>query len=218
MRASPLWLMAVVPGMWDVAAPPPAQAPCSIAVELDVTAPIGSGHLELRVMTGEVERVWAPYGLTFCWTRTGEGCDGFEVRLRVRVVEAAVLPAASGGRAPDALGWILFVGDRPGRDIELSASAARSLVARARLGFRPLAAWPPSVGEPYVPRVLGRGLAHEIGHFVLGTRAHTRTGLMAPSFQPDRVVLEGLSRFALPRPVGQGIRSRCTGARLARSM
>ena len=86
------------------------------------------------------------------------------------------------------------------------------------MGFRPLAAWPPAFSDRYVPRVLGRGLAHEIGHVVLGSRVHTRTGLMAPSFPPDRVTLDEASRFGLPPALGDAVRGRCAAGRLARSM
>jgi hypothetical protein len=216
MRADRFWLLAVVPGLWDPSASPPPPVPCRVAIELHVKAPLALGTVELNVMAGEVERLWTPYGVTFCWARGAEACDGLEVRLRVHVAPTAALPVRDvPGR--EVLGWIPFTGDRPGTDIVLSASAARTLVAKARVGFRPLSAWPPALREQYVPRVLGRGLAHEIGHFVLASRAHTRTGLMAPAFPPDRVVLEGASRFALPPPIAARLRTECAAGRLARS-
>jgi hypothetical protein len=208
--------MAVVPGMWDPAVPPP-PTPCAIAIELRIKAPLAMGEVELHVMAGEVDRIWAPYGVTFCWSRSNGGCDGLEVRLRVQVAQRAELPGPAMSRR-DVLGWIGFVGSRPGTEIVVSADAARAVVARARVGSRPLAAWPPAFAERYVPRVLGRALAHEIGHFVLASRAHTRTGLMAPSFPPDRAAFEGASRFDLPSPEAARLRRQCEAVRLARSM
>jgi hypothetical protein len=207
--------MAVVPGLWDPVAPPPP--PCAIAIELRITAPLPTGDVELHLMAGEVDRIWAPYGVTFCWTRSDEGCAGVEVRLRVHVASRAELPAVSGPRR-HALGWIAFQGDRPGTEIALSVDAARAVVARARVGSRPLAAWPPAFGERFVPLVLGRALAHEVGHFVLASRAHGRTGLMAPSFPPDRVALEGPSRFSLSPSEAAQLRRQCGVAGYARSM
>jgi hypothetical protein len=212
MRANRLWLMAVVPGLWNAGASARAPMPCRIAIELHVKAPLVLGTLELNVMAGEVEHVWSPCGVSFCWTRAGEACDGLEVRLRVHVAPTASLPATA-PPGKDVLGWIPFFGERPGTDIVLSDAAARSLVAKARVGLRPLAAWPPVLREQYVPRVLGRGLAHEIGLFVLASRDHTRTGLMAPSFSPDRAGQPVIAGAALGRdPQQGGLRRTASGA------
>ncbi len=48
-----------------------------------------------------------------------------------------------------------------------------------------------------MPRVLGRALAHEIGHYVLQSRDHARTGLMTASFQPYAVTFGPTSWFRL---------------------
>jgi len=210
-RAHPYWMLAVFPWIWDAGPLPLLRdpPPCAIAIEVDIKAPLVFGTLELHVMSAEVERVWAPYGVTFCWTRDAAGCSGLEVRLRVLVAESVVPPGLTGHAGGDVLGWIPFVGDVPGTGIEVSVRAARTLVDQARVGFRPLAAWPAAVRERYVPIVLGRGLAHEIGHYVLRSREHTRTGLMAAAFQPDRVTLEAVSRFGLTAGPARALRAQC---------
>ena len=38
---------------------------------------------------------------------------------------------------------------------------------------------------------MGRALAHELGHFLLGSKRHSRTGLMAAQFRPDDVTFGG---------------------------
>ena len=215
MRAHPLWMLAVFSWIWDAGPlpllPPGPPPPCAIAIEVHVKAPLVFGTLDLRVITDEVARVWIPYGVTFCWVRGAGGCEGIEVRLRVLLAEVAVPRGLAIRTAGDVLGWIPFVDGVPGTDIELSVRAARALVSRARVGFRPLGAWPPAFAERYVPLVLGRGLAHEIGHYVLRSAAHTRTGLMTASFQPDRVTLEAASRFGLPAGMAREVRAQCGG-------
>jgi hypothetical protein len=55
----------------------------------------------------------------------------------------------------------------------------------------------------------GRALAHEIGHYVLGTREHASRGLMSSSFRPDEVTFGGVTRFSLPRPDAARMRLEC---------
>ncbi len=75
--------------------------------------------------------------------------------------------------------------------------AARGLVTAVDLGDRRLDQWPTSTWTELVPRVLGRALAHEIGHYVLQSRDHARTGLMAASFRPYAVTFGPTSWFRL---------------------
>jgi hypothetical protein len=208
MRALALSLAAVVPLMTDDTPRSAPIAPCALAIELHVRAPLTMGVVEWHVIAGEADRLWRRYGVTFCWTTGSSECDGLEVRLRVFVAEEARPPVpASVSRT--VLGWIAFSGSRPGTEITLSTAAARAIVDRSHVGDRALIAWPPAVRDRYVPRVLGRALAHEIGHYVLGCREHTRTGLMAASFDPDRITLEGASRFMLSQASAERVRAQC---------
>ena len=101
MRASPLWLLALVP--WVPA--PPAHAPltpetplsCALALELHIRAPLILGALQVSVTTGDVEHAWAPYGLSFCWGPSSQGCEGLEVRV-VLFAPQDTRTAASDGR------------------------------------------------------------------------------------------------------------------------
>jgi hypothetical protein len=208
MRALALSLVAVVPLMTDETPRSPPIAPCALAIELHVRAPLTVGVLEWHVITGEADRLWKRYGVTFCWTTSMSGCDRLEVRLRVFVAEEA-RPPVDASASGTVLGWIAFSGSTPGTEITLSIAAARAIVGRSHVGDRALIAWPPAVRDRYVPRVLGRALAHEIGHYVLGSREHTRTGLMAASFDPDRITLEGASRFTLSPASAGSVRAHC---------
>jgi hypothetical protein len=61
----------------------------------------------------------------------------------------------------------------------ISIHSARQLMAsvRGRAGYELI-----SLDERRLGVVLGRALAHEIGHYLLGTRTHARSGLMRPDF------------------------------------
>jgi hypothetical protein len=212
MRTCALPMLAVIPWIALEDAFPERPAPCAIAIELQVRAPVVWGYVEWQLLVGEVTRIWAPYGVTFCWDRDGESCRGVEVRLRVLLAQDP--PAPPRAAAPSLLGWIWFRGNEPGTDIVLSANGARSLVSRVRLGDRPLGDWSRSLVDDQVPRALARGLAHEIGHFVLRDRAHTARGLMASTFTPYELVFAPVTAFRLPPYSSAWVQRACVAAGL----
>jgi hypothetical protein len=52
--------------------------------------------------------------------------------------------------------------------------------------------------EQTLARVLGRALAHEIGHYLLASPAHTATGLMRATQSIQSLVKDDVSAFTLP--------------------
>jgi hypothetical protein len=78
------------------------------------------------------------------------------------------------------LGSIVFVDGRPaGRALTVSGGVALELVRRGIHG-RIFGEAPPRLRNQLVARAIGRAIAHEIGHYLLGPR-HTSRGLMRPS-------------------------------------
>ena len=53
-----------------------------------------------------------------------------------------------------------------------------AIVSDSPLLGRHVSEWPPDFREVVLGRVLGRALAHEIGHFLLRSRNHSAIGLM----------------------------------------
>jgi hypothetical protein len=207
MRMCAWPLLAVVPLVTPYDLPPAAWAPCSIAIELEVRAPLRWGAFEWRLVMGEAAHIWAPYGVTLCWNDEGDACRGIEVKLRVLLAPDPPRPARATEQS--LLGWIWFRGEEPGADIVLSVNEARGLVARARVGDRPLASWPSSAIEAQLPRAVGRALAHEIGHFVLRDRTHARAGLMTSRFTPNQVIGASSAAFRLPSASARWVRQTC---------
>jgi hypothetical protein len=70
---------------------------------------------------------------------------------------------------------------RPGNFIEISVTTLTSMVMGASHFGRPMSDLPPFYRMNLVGRGLGRALAHEIGHWIMG-RGHTRDGLMRATF------------------------------------
>ena len=75
------------------------------------------------------------------------------------------------------LGWILFESDVPIPEIHLSSESAVALI-RAEAGAIVSSRMTISERQTLLSRALGRALAHELGHYLLGSKQHTRTGLM----------------------------------------
>lgn len=176
-----------------------------IAIDLQVQARVAWEASDLKLLTDEVEHIWAPYGLTLCWTQRSNPCAGWGVRLTVVVADDLPRKVMPAGLVEPIVGRILFDAGGPSTDIALSLSAARGLVTRAtRQGDWPGGAW-----NALVPRVLGRALAHEIGHYVLQSRGHARTGLMTASFRPYEVTFGPTSWFRLTPDAVAALRGQC---------
>jgi hypothetical protein len=127
----------------------------------------------------EVRAIWAPYGVD---VRVAAG----ETPARVDAITLHVtLAEQSDPRlSREALGSINFQGNMPVPLIVLYPTRVEEQVSMAMSGHAneyPEARW-----EYIVGRVLGRALAHEIGHFLLRKRDHSRRGLMqARQLVPD---------------------------------
>jgi hypothetical protein len=88
----------------------------------------------------------------------------------------------------------VFLNGVPMLPVVLSAEAARGF---ARLSPSPLHDRNDPFGVPRLTSiVLGRTLAHEIGHLLLG-RDHTPTGLMRSQFRPGDFLVEPDEPFSL---------------------
>lgn len=204
-------LLAVLPILPQSPAAEPIgpASPCAVAVEVHVQPSIRWSASEWRALTAEVDRIWQPYGLQLCWATDGRGCAGWRVRLTALIgsVLAPSTDPRSGG--DPVVGRIVFDESGPGTEIALSATEARNLAGRATAGGTTLASWPDGTLNAYLPRVLARALAHEIGHYMLRSRQHAHQGLMARSFRPDDVTLGPTSLFRLDAADAGALRLQC---------
>ena len=94
------------------------------------------------------------------------------------------------GRIP--LGWIVFNdGTVPEQEIYLSHANALAMMEDARGVVGIVGQMPQMQRETLLARAMGRALAHELGHYLLASKAHTERGLMKPVmtavelFMPD---------------------------------
>ena len=151
--------------------------------------------LVARVVATAAE-VWRPYAdITFSTPSQPATAFRREDELTL-VITDRTLPNRDAG----SLGWIEFVNGRPERTITVSVTAARTVMAGASWMGRPLAALPTAVADAFLAGALGRGAAHEIGHYLLRSREHTRQGLMRARFTAADVFEKRRGSDALAAP------------------
>jgi hypothetical protein len=133
-----------------------------------------------QALRAEATAIWARAGVALTWHRTPVGLDG--VRTVVVYVQAQLPPSRTSARGP--LGVVMKEGDGFLPAIFVSRAAVRRLVAKAGVARD-------AVGfDPLFGRMLGRAVAHELGHLLLG-EGHGEDGLMRAGYAPDEVVREG---------------------------
>jgi hypothetical protein len=199
-----------------VAAHGPAAAPASTTSTPIVCAPAASRDLNVHLIDevgadprtlnaarAEAGTIWASAGLRLTWSGPPVPFDVTNGRTVVVMVRRALsrpltLDAAdSHACSHPPLAWLLFGEDgRPGHLIEVSFETLTSLVMHGSELGRPIPALPGRARMSLLGRGLGRVVAHEIGHWLMG-RGHTQEGLMRASFSV-RDLLE-VNAARLPR-------------------
>ncbi len=151
-------------------------------VAIDVIASPTLPRAVSAAMTAEANRIWRPSGITFDWQ--------FVPEARLSHLAVAVVDDVGRARAGElSLGWTDLDGDgRPAGRIHLSKANALRLAASLHPS-EPIVYWPTAEVNALIARALGRALAHELGHVLFASAAHTRRGLM----QTDRPVWQFFS-------------------------
>ena len=148
------------------------------------SAPNISGSLVSRVLA-ETDAMWRGSGFTFVWrratregvpyARTSEAIPSLASTLRV-VIGNETVPSRD-GTVP--LGWIRFDDvETPEQEIYLSYASVGQLMAVARDVVGQVDHMTLNQREILSARALGRALAHELGHYLLASKKHTKDGLM----------------------------------------
>jgi hypothetical protein len=128
------------------------------------------------LLLDEATRIWGSQGVKIDWLSATAPPRVTNKSLRVLVVPRR----GSTARQTDSLAVGELLGPGKGHAVAIvSIEAAERLVAEARPpGFPVLA----PLDQRRLGLVLGRAVAHEIGHYLLDTPTHARHGLMRPRF------------------------------------
>jgi hypothetical protein len=160
------------------------------AIELDIALTASQLTVEARAaMMQESARIWRPHEIAFRW-RPGGDRDAEAADLRVVVVKRADAVNADEYRTTIAE-LLPHAGDRA--SIIASVSAAQRVLMEAAQSSRGGA----GRDDGQLGLVLGRAVAHEIGHFVLGTETHAPTGMMRALIPPSELAGSRTDAFLL---------------------
>jgi hypothetical protein len=158
--------------------------PFEVEVRLRVDRSLTSRRITGQ-LKAEAEAIWGPYGVRLEWSDDGAAPESAGIGVSIdasleREFERR-LPTAS----PAVLGRVAATADASTwRSIGVSVDATESVLARRTPGRPVLGGMVP---DPELARALGRVLAHEIGHVLLGPPYHDRAGLMRDAFRADQL-------------------------------
>jgi hypothetical protein len=146
-------------------------------------------------LKNETEVLWSPYGVQFEWTDSpaaelAPSGVSLNVILERRPIDGPGLPK---WRTVLGLASVKLNG-LSARPIRVSLDATESVLAR-RTVSRTSSGW--IVPDHDLGRALGRVLAHEIGHALLGAPYHDDVGLMRAMFRPDELAGPDRTSFRL---------------------
>jgi len=155
-----------------------------------------------RRMTDEADAVWRPNGVTFVWERAEKGRPAGPLEVIVDNDHGTT----SGGPP---LGWIRFdAHDAPGPLIHMSYANVVALLQDSNGVVGNLNEMPITERETYLGRAMGRALAHELGHYLLASKAHSRTGLMRSSMTAVDLFSTVRMRLEITQPIRESILTR----------
>jgi hypothetical protein len=146
-------------------------------------------------LKNETEVLWRQYGVHLEWTDSpapGVAPSGLslEVILERRIIDEPGLP-----KWAPVLGLASVKRNGPSaRPIRVSLDATESVLSLRKFS-RTSAGW--IVDDHDLGRALGRVLAHEIGHSLLGAPFHDDVGLMRAVFRPDELAAPDRTPFRL---------------------
>jgi hypothetical protein len=146
----------------------------------------------LADVAAEVRAIWQPYvDVELAWPGDVVA-RGLDDQLELVITDR--LPENG---SPQALGWIEFVSPlRPVRSLSVSVPSARRLAGQVPWGMRAHLGQG-EMRERFVARALARGIAHELGHYLLAMRGHGKDGLMRPHFDVGDMLKTGYRHLGL---------------------
>lgn len=178
-----LVLLALLSGTVSLApvttAPPRPDLQVQIEVEPDV-------QLEadvLRSVAAEIARIWKPAldieVLTASSAQRSRAVDRLRLVVTTHTLDATV---------DTGLGWIDFVDAAPQPVITVSTTAVMRLMRASAWRGRSFDSLPSAAARLFMQRALARAAAHEIGHYVLRSPQHQKSGLMRAVFTVDEIM------------------------------
>ncbi len=204
MVITSLLTLAAAASVLLLAAPVPRPS-----LRIGVRFPVADGvalanrDVGFTAMAEEADAIWRPHGVAVRAISLLSPAPPEHEDLRIDVHLVARVDQAAGGAT--SLGTIVFQGeDGFEPTLRIAVSSVGALLKDYRFLGRPIAQWPAGTAGAVQWRALGRVLAHELGHYLVGLPAHRSGGLMRTGFDghtlaaADRTALQ-LDPIDLPR-------------------
>jgi hypothetical protein len=155
----------------------------------------------------EADAIWRAADVIFSW-EIADGAGGSLSTLRVTIGDYG----GPEGHTSLAIGWIGFDNlGAPTPDIYLSYRNAMELV-RLEEGRAAISRMTEFERRVRLTRVLGRALAHELGHYLLASKMHTPAGLMKAKRPASDFLGPRRSDFEVDLPLRSLVKSRLVHA------
>lgn len=202
--------LALIAALAAAAAPrmlPPNRPALVVYVEQQTTEPLDAEAL--AAIDHEVGRLWRRYADVTVQMQADAAARAADDVLTLVVTDNA-------SRSGDGLGWIDFVDGRPTHTIYVSRLEASRLAAQARVDGRNIADWPRAMRRLFMVRAIAKAIAHEVGHYLLASRAHTATGLMRSRFTVSELMDPSDAKFRLEPAERAVLQQRVRGYLVAR--
>jgi hypothetical protein len=169
----------------------PRLAGAHSGVTIAVDRPLDFSESFIHAMLTETAAIWRPLGVALRWGTSG---DREASAMTVHVIVSNEPPHRSS--TIERLGWIHFLTpDEPEPIVYVSRVAALELLNSSSR----LRQYPERRRDVLLSRMLGRALAHELGHYLLASRTHTSYGLMRSTWPLDVLIADDRVGFGLPK-------------------
>jgi len=172
-----------------------------LAVHLSIDQDGGLSALQLQLAIDEVRKIWADAHVDVTAGRYGEPCGPEEATISLRVLRTP-LPAEG---VDWTLGWVTPGGGGRSAPLLFVSLSAITATVQGTVAFdRPVKTLTRVLQQRLTAQAIGRVIAHELGHYLLGKAAHRDRGLMRPKYIAAELVGDWLEPFKVP-PVQQPI-------------
>jgi hypothetical protein len=199
--ASAFLLVAIAASSSAVRAQHASRDPIARLDVLLTTAPTLPASARLSMMS-EAAEIWRKHGVAIDWLPPTADKPRGPNQLRVLVVQRR--PQVNDPQQPFAVGELVRApGSQPVAVISIEGAQRLMASMRGRAGYELIV-----VDERRLGVVLGRALAHEIGHYVLDTHTHAQSGLMRPQFSANEFCDLREGAFALDADAAAWLRTR----------
>lgn len=161
-------------------------------VTLNLVDRVGLAQQSREEMMRETIKLWRAAGVHVTWsTLPPGGTAEAPIMERSRPqVSVIITPAPPEELQPGAahapvLASILFIGGKPTTLIGAYPGEVQRLLETVRLETRAIGDRPAALQHRMMGRVLGRAIAHELGHFLFNSADHAPDGLMRAKHRLD---------------------------------